>query len=63
MFKRWKAYGTAFRVERYRSRAERLRQDDPELFAKIVAQAAGSDAEEAARRNPVEIRSAIPQSC
>ena len=50
---RRKGYRAAIHVERYRSRAEQLRQDNPELFEQILAQADGSDAEDAARRDPV----------
>lgn len=40
-------------MKRYRSAAEQLRVEDPETFERVVAQADGSDAEEAARRDSV----------
>ena len=46
-------YGAAIRVERYRTAAEELQAEDPDTFWRIVARADGSDAEVAARRDPV----------
>jgi hypothetical protein len=51
--KRARGYRAAFRVEGHRDAAERLRLEDPDTFAQIVAQADGSDAEAAAQRDPV----------
>lgn len=48
-----RGYKAAIRVERYRARAELLREEDPAVFAQILAQADGTDAEDAARRDPV----------
>jgi len=45
-------YRAAIRVERYRAHAVQLREDDPESYAQMLAQADGSEAEESARRDP-----------
>ncbi len=45
-------YRAAVRVERYRAHAAQLREDDPDSYARMLAQADGSDAEGAARRDP-----------
>jgi hypothetical protein len=50
---RRKGYRAAIHVEQYRSRAEQLRRDNRELFEQILARADGSDAEGAARQDPV----------
>ena len=51
---RMKGYKAAIHVEQYRARAEQLRDHDPALYKQILVQADGTDAEDAARRNPVE---------
>jgi hypothetical protein len=50
--RRARGYRAAFRVEKYRADAVQLRQDDPDSYAQMLAQADGSEAEEAARRDP-----------
>jgi hypothetical protein len=50
--RRKRGYRAAFRVEKYRAAAEQLRTENPELYQQILSQADGSDAEEAARREP-----------
>ena len=48
-----RGYKAAIRVERYRARAEQLRDDDPAEFKEILSQADGTDAEASARRDPI----------
>lgn len=45
-------YAAAVRVERYRGAAEALRRDDPATYARVLQQADGSEAEDAAARDP-----------
>jgi hypothetical protein len=45
-------YKAAVRVETNRAAAVELRETDPALYAQVLAQADGSEAEEAARRDP-----------
>ena len=45
-------YKAAIQVEKHRARAVELRERDPALYAHILAQADGSEAEGAARRDP-----------
>jgi hypothetical protein len=53
VFSRWSSYRAAFRVEAWRSRAEALRRDNPELYGQILAQAASDpEAGAAASRDP-----------
>lgn len=52
LFYRRHAYRAAFRVELHRHAAEQVRTERPDLYAQILAQADGSEAEAAARRNP-----------
>jgi hypothetical protein len=47
-----RSYRAAFRVEQNRAAAQELRRDDPDVYSQILAQATGTDAEEAARRDP-----------
>lgn len=54
LFRRRKGYRAAIHVEQRRSRAEQLRVHDPEMYQQILAQANGTDAEDAARRHPDE---------
>lgn len=49
---RAKGYRAAVRVEKYRAAAVQLRENEPELYAQALAQANGSDAEAAAKRDP-----------
>lgn len=49
---RAKGYKTAVRVEKYRAAAVQLRENEPELYAQALAQANGSEAEAAAKRDP-----------
>lgn len=51
---RARGYQAAIHVAQYRSRAEDLLDNDPDLYEQILAQANGTEAEEAARANPVE---------
>jgi hypothetical protein len=45
-------YKAAVRVEKHRAAAVEMRQHDPETYATVLAQADGSEAEGAARRDP-----------
>lgn len=49
---RRRSYAAGNRVERYRAAAQMLRVQDPDTYWQIVAQADGSEAEGAARRDP-----------
>jgi len=49
---RRRSYAAGIRVERYRSAAQMLRVQDPETDWQIVAEADGSEADAAARRDP-----------
>jgi hypothetical protein len=49
---RRRGYAAAVKVERHRAAAAMLRQQDPDTYWKIVAQADGSEAEAPARRDP-----------
>lgn len=50
--KRAEGYEAAFRVEKYRAAAVEMRESDPTVYAQVLAQADGSEAEGAARRDP-----------
>ena len=53
-FSRRKAgYKAAVQVEHFRAASEDLRDNDPDLFRQILQQAAGSEADAAAERDPV----------
>lgn len=52
LFSRRKAYRAGLRVESKRAAAIALKQQDPEMYAAILAHAEGSDVEEAANRDP-----------
>jgi hypothetical protein len=52
VFGRRNAYRAAIRVERYRRAASQLRANDPDGYWHIIAQADGSEAEQAAHRDP-----------
>jgi hypothetical protein len=52
LFGRRRGYRAAFNVERYRRAARQLQTSDPATYEQIVAQADGSEAEHAARRDP-----------
>ena len=52
LFSRRRGYRAAINVERYRFAARQLRMSDPLMFERILVQAEGSHAEDAARRDP-----------
>lgn len=49
---RRRSYAAGFRVERNRAEAVALRENDPDTYWQIAAQADGGEAEAAARRDP-----------
>lgn len=50
--RRKRGYRAVIRAEQNRAAAEHLRRDNPAMYRQILAQADGTDAEEAARQNP-----------
>jgi hypothetical protein len=49
---RWRSWRAGFRVENYREAAQTLRISDPDTYEKILANAHGTEAEDAAMRDP-----------
>jgi hypothetical protein len=51
MFQKLRSYRAGFRAEKWRAAAEQLREDDPQLYQRILSEAT-PEVEDAVRKDP-----------